>query len=163
MYSPSHWFSGDNATATALKNGDYQGYLNAIDANWQTYRASITQDKFNEMSQQYNNRTAQISTMQANKKAVDQAIQDGNYQEWVTAINALGKKPAFADKITADNFAIYVQMYKAEQNKDWTTAQQDAQQLGITAGMHPGAGMGFGFGGHRRFMHSNAAAAPASS
>lgn len=149
--------STDSAVATALQNGDYQGYLNAIEANWQSYKASITQDKFNQMSQQYNNRSTQISTMQANKKAVDQAIQDGNYQEWVTAITALNKKSSFADKITADNFATYVKMYQAEQSKDWTSAKQYAQDLGIQTGMQ------FGFGGHRNFMNSKTAITPVSS
>ena len=137
--NPRIGFGNDTAVHQALQTGDYQGYLNAIEANWQKYKAGITQDKFNTMSEKYNNMTANKAAMQKTQDAITKSIQDNSYQEWSSAIATLPKKPAFTDNITADNFATYVQLYNAQQNKDWTTVQTLTKQLGINYPMMHGA------------------------
>jgi len=146
----------DSAITTALQNNDYSTYMSALDAKWQAYKSSITQDVFNKMVQDYNNRTSQMQQRQAANAKIAQAIKDDSYTEWQQAISALPKAPSFASKINATNFDTYVQLYNAQQSKDWTTVKTLSTQLGITGApaVFGPTGMGRGNGrmmGHHQF------------
>lgn len=70
----------------------------------------------------------------SNRQAIEQAIEAGDYQAWVTA---MGQDNPMTQNITADNFAQFVEMHKAMQNGDLETAQSIAESLGL-----PKFGMG---------------------
>jgi len=151
----------DNATANAIKNNDYNAYMNALDAKWQAYRSSITQDVFNKMVQDHNNRTAQMQQRQATNAQIAQAIKDDSYTEWQQAISTLPKAPAFTSKITASNFDTYVQLYNAQQSKNWTEVKTLSDSLGIKGAPAVFGPMGSGRGNSGMMSHHQFANAPA--
>jgi|GEM_PF-5163383 len=167
----------------ALDNADYSSYMNASDKQWETFRASITQDKFNAMVSRYNgmknmsvnisenmnkgknmmygrygaigrnnnniwnntgwnntNIYTNMSVLHDAEVKLQQAIASGDYASWKDAVDALNSNapsgmPYFSnnmtDKITADNFATYVNFTKAIHDGDFNTAKQLASNLGI--------------------------------
>lgn len=134
FWFPFKW--SDNNTTNALQNGNYQAYMNAIEAGWQRYKATITPDVFNLMSARFKNMNAARINQQYTLKAIDNAIHDNNYLEWLNATGNLTKKPSYYANITAENFAIYVKLYNAEKAGDWNAIQQYSEQLGIARTMH---------------------------
>ncbi|GEM_PF-3988739 len=128
----------DTATIDALKNNNYNAYLSALDARYQAFRSSITQDVFSKMTQDYQNKTVKMQQMQLEQSQITQAIKDNSYTEWQSAIKNLPKTSTFASKITAANFDTYVQLYNAQQSKNWTEVKTLSNELGIK-----GIGTGF--------------------
>lgn len=129
--NPRNFAYNDSAITTALQNNNYNAYMNALDAKWQAYRSSMTQDVFNKMVQDYNNKTSQMQQRQTANAQITQAIKDDSYTEWQQAISTLPKAPAFASKINATNFDTYVQLYNAQQSKNWTEVKTLSDELGI--------------------------------
>ena len=70
-------------------------------------------------------RQAKKSTKQA---AIQAALDAGDYNAWATAV---GSKNPLTKKITADNFALYVQYKKLMKDGKYAEAQTIGQQLGI--------------------------------
>jgi hypothetical protein len=143
----------DSAIIDAIKNNDYNAYLNALDVKWQAFRSTITPDVFNKMVQNYDNRTTQMQERQAANAQIVQAIKDDSYTEWQQAISALPNAPAFASKINSTNFDIYVQLYNAQQSKNFTEVKTLSSELGINGvpGIWSGASSG-ALGNHGRMM-----------
>jgi len=139
----------NTAVTDALAKGDYQAYMTAIEQQWQTYKATLTQDKFNQMVSSYQSMSQKREQMQATQTAIKQAIKDGSYTEWQTAMSGLTKQPQWVSQINAGNFATYVQMVQARQSGNITETQTLATQLGIPARQGHGMGMR-GMGWHKR-------------
>jgi len=150
----------DTAITDALKNNDYGAYMSALDAQWLAYRSSITQDVFNKMAVDYNNRTSQAQQFQIVNTQIVQAIKDDNYTEWKQAISTLPKAPSFTNKINETNFETYVQLYNAQQSKNWTEVKTLSDELGIKgapAVLGPmGIGRGNGMMSHHQFGNAPA-------
>jgi len=151
---PSQSDPNRQAVQTALQSNDYQGYLSAIEAQWQAYKTTITSSVFAKMVTTHQNRTANMQAMNTTRTAINQAINDGSYTEWQTAIAGLKPQPPYLSKINETNFPTYVQYVKALQAKDFATTKTLATQLGIAGGfrgmqsapLHPSAMNGHGKG-----------------
>jgi hypothetical protein len=124
-------FLEDNDTVQAIKDDDYDAYLDALDDNWKEFKAKITEDKFNEMVQQYKNRSAEREQMQAKMDKIKQAIEDEDYDAWAESIKGTPEEKRLGDVITEDNFETYVKMVEALQNGEYDTASELADELGI--------------------------------
>ena len=61
--------------------------------------------------------TAQIAEMKTKREAAQTALSNGDYSAWVTAEKALNENSPMLSKVTADNFATYVQEYKDRELK----------------------------------------------
>jgi len=123
--------------------------FNAIKANdynaWQTaMSAQITQENFNNlvqryqtMSQRHGNMTEKqgitFSGRQALNAGMIQAIKDKNYDAWKTAV-VDSTSPLVSKITTQDQFNIFVQLYQAKQDRNYTQVNELSQQLGLPAG-----------------------------
>jgi DNA-binding transcriptional regulator YbjK len=131
--------SRDNVT-NAIKANDYNAWQAAMSAQ-------ITQDNFNtlvqryqNMSQRYENMSENQGTMFSGRQALNaemiQAIKDGNYDAWKTAV--VNSKSPLVSKITnEDEFKILVQLYQAKQDGNITKVMELSEQLGLPGGFEP--------------------------
>lgn len=74
--------------------------------------------------------------MQKQVQDIKTALDNNDYNAWVSAVTENGKHPAILDKINSENFPTLVQLYKAFENHDYTNAAQLANQLGIQFQFH---------------------------
>jgi len=87
---------------------------------------------------------------EANRAAIQSALDSNDYQAWLKAV---GTANPLAQKITADNFAKFVEAHKLRQQ-----ANQIMSELGLEGqgfgqmGMGQGMGQGNGLGRHRGMM-----------
>jgi nucleotide-binding universal stress UspA family protein len=132
---------GNEAVREALEGGDYDAYLSAIDEGWRTYRAGMTEGKFNEMFEHHQEMSEKRAQMQKKRAAVEAAIEAGDYEAWVSAIEGSPGAERLAEVITEDNFGTFAEIHQARQDKDWEKAKELAEELGIE-GMHKGFGRG---------------------
>ncbi len=137
--------TGDNITK-AIKANDYNAWHAAMSA-------LLTQDNFNKLVQRYQ-RMSQMhgniseykgrmfSGSQALSTEMIQAIKDGNYDAWKTAV--VNSTSPIVSKITNENeFKILVQLYQAKQDGNYTKVKDLSQQLGLPIGT----------GKHKMFRH----------
>lgn len=73
------------------------------------------------------------------RDAIEQAMEDGDYDAWVQAHEDAGLDGRFSDLSEAD-FAKMVEMHEARQNGDFETAQEIAEELGMPTGGRGGRG-----------------------
>jgi hypothetical protein len=141
----------DSASA-ALEAGDYDGYMSALEAQWLVFKTQMTKEKFNTLVAQHKAMLADMSrrndtgrndseaaaarTLQMEK--IKQAITDGDYAAWKEAMVVMENVPKVSDKITADNFATYVKLQQALENKDVETAKELSTELGLDSLRMPG-------------------------
>jgi hypothetical protein len=142
-------FANGTAIKTAIDNADYNAYIAALDAGWNAYKATITQDKFNQMVAQHKDMQQKKADAEAQKQKIDQAINNSDYAAWKNAIANTPNGQKLTQVITQDNFAKYVEMTKAMQNGDYNSAKKLATELGLK-GFGRGALMGRGFGMKRQ-------------
>ena len=128
--------SRDNIT-NAIKANDYNAWQAAMSAQ-------LTQDNFNKlvqryqtMSQRHGNMTEKQGTMSYGRQALSaemvQALKDGNYDAWKTAV--VNSKSVLVSKITnEDEFKTLVQLYQAKQDGNYTKVKDLSQQLGLPIG-----------------------------
>jgi hypothetical protein len=128
--------SRDNIT-NAIKANDFNAWKEAISAQ-------LTQDNFNKlvqryqtMSQRHGNMSEKHRTAFSGRQALNaqmiQAIKDGNYDAWKTAV--VNSTSPVVSKITnEDQFKILVQLYQAKQDGNYTKVIELTQQLGLPAG-----------------------------
>ena len=128
----------------AIQNNDYNTWKQAMTPN-------LSQDRFNTLVAQYQKREQMLADMNATRQKIDLAIQNNDYNAWLQAITVNGKTPKIAEKITQDNFATYVQLQQAIQNKDWATAKTLSAQLGINMPVKNPGFRGFGKGMMRHY------------
>ena len=107
---------GNSDAKTALQNGDYKAFVQALQNNVPN---KITEEKFNQIHKYY----------QANQD-IQNALDKGDYNAWVAAVQA-AQPPKITDIITQSNFGKYVEMEKALKSGDFETAKKLAQELGL--------------------------------
>ncbi len=128
-----HMRNSENNTALtdALKSGDYQAYLRALDDIYQKYRAGITEEKFNEIAKLEQERSQNLASLQNTRTKIENALETGDYNAWKEAIGSLTGNPNGIDKITEDNFPKFAEMYKAKKEGNNAEAKRLADELGI--------------------------------
>jgi hypothetical protein len=131
---------------------------NAIKANdynaWQAAMSTqLTQDNFNKLVQRYQtmsqmhgnmseNNGTKFSGRQALSAEMIQAIKDGNYDAWKSAV--VNSNSTLVSKITnEDQFKTLVQIYQAKQDGNYTKVKELNQQLGLPTGI----------GRHKMYRH----------
>lgn len=142
-------FGSNDAIKEALEAGDYEAYMSALEENWKAYKAELTEERFNEIVERHNqmaeNRAAMQETrehryqemaekrvaMQETNEKIQQALENGDYNAWKEAVSTSGRSSRIAEKITEENFDTYVKLHEARQNKDWETAKELAEELGL--------------------------------
>jgi len=126
--------SRDNIT-NAIKANDFNAWQAAMSAQ-------LTQDNFNKLVKRYQTMSKKhgnasenqgISGRQALSADMIQALRDGNYDEWKTAV-ANSNSPLVSKITNADQFNILVQLYQAKQDGNYTKVKDLSQQLGLPAG-----------------------------
>jgi len=117
---------GGNAVVDAIKEKDFNAWKNAISAQ-------LTEENFNKLVQRQeamSQRHENMSERRALSKEINQAIKDGNYEAWKTAV--VNSKSPMVSKITnEDQFKILVQLYQAKQDGNYTKVKELTQQLGL--------------------------------
>jgi len=124
-------FGTSDAAKEALKAGDYKAYMSALEEQWNSFKAQLTEEKFKEMVAQYNQSAQKMAAIEAVRSQVKQAIDNKDYNAWKEAIGNSTSAAKLTEMITAENFDKYVEMQKALQNKDIETAKQLAQEIGL--------------------------------
>lgn len=142
-----------DALKEAVENGDYEGYMAALEESWQAYKAEVTEDKFNEIVQRHNEMSQKMAEMQEAREKVQQDLENKDYNAWKEAIGNSPCEAKLAEVITKENFDTFVEMHNAMQSGDFDKAKQLAEELGIEGQGLGGPAKGDGFG--RGFMRPN--------
>ncbi|MFH1801939.1 MAG: hypothetical protein ABH864_00640 [archaeon] len=130
-----------DALRTAVEDGDYTTWRNAMESQ-------ISEERFNEMQ-------ARHSEMQQHRVAVEAAIEVGDYAAWVEAMGdkANGRGADMVSLVTEENFALFVEMHRAMESGDFDRAQEIRGELGFPEG--PGGCDGSGAGGFEKGMRGH--------
>ncbi len=126
--------------------------MNAISNNsfdaWKTAMISgLTLDRFNSLVQRH---TAKVDR-EAKVKAVQTALEAGDYEAWKTAVSALGSKYNVTSMVTQDEFNTIVQIYKAKESGNFSEARSLMEESGLN--MIPGMELGMGYGSMQGGRH----------
>jgi len=124
-------FGNNDAIKEALKNGDYEAYLTALEESWKAYKAQITEERFNTMVEQSKKRSDEETAMQEAREKIQQVLDNGNYAAWKEAVADSPHEAKLAEKITEENFPTFVEMQKAMQSGDFEKANELAEKLGL--------------------------------
>ena len=124
---------GNQAAKEALEAGDYGAWKGAM-------TEGLTEERFNHMREREQEMEGKRAEMQENRAEVEAAIDAGDYEAWLSAIEgkSMGKK--HSEVITKDNFDTFVEMHNARKSEDFETAKALAEKLGFE-------GLGRGHGG----------------
>jgi len=130
---------GNEAATAALESGDYESWKAAMIAD-------LTEERFQQEQQRYTEMARRRAEMEAQMTKIQAAIDTGDYTAWKEAVGDTGPESRFAEVVTADNFATYVEMHAAMQSGDFEQAKTLAKELGLDSLGGPG-GHGRGMGG----------------
>jgi len=111
--------------------------------------SGLTVERFNSLVQKHNSK----SNKEANVKAVQTALDAGDYEAWKTAVAALGSKNNVTNMVTQDEFNTIVQIYKAKESGNFTQARSLMEESGLN--MIPGMDLGMGYGAMRGGMRGD--------
>jgi hypothetical protein len=106
--------AGNEDMMNAIANNDYEAFM---EANQARFAEMFTQERFAEMAENHQK-----------TQAIQKAIEEGDYQAWVAAVEA-AQPPKITDIVNEDNFSTYVEMYNARMNGDYETAQKLTEEL----------------------------------
>jgi len=133
---------GNDAAKAALDAGDYAAFAAAVKEDGNAGRWSeLTEEQFNKMVEQQKEMETKRAAMQEQMDAVNAALDAGDYSAWQKAISGLKQAPGFAEKITEENFDIYVKLHQAQKE-----VRKLAEELGIDGPGMKLAGPGIGPG-----------------
>lgn len=104
---------GSEAIKDALKDGDYDAYLNALE---ETDRGPMDEETFDE-------RSARFQEMEEKRAEVTAAIESGDYETWLSVIEGSPMKDRLTDVITEDNFDTFVELHEANTDGDYETSK----------------------------------------
>jgi len=129
------------SAATNLENHDAQNQksFNKGRGQGEQNRPELTEEQKTEME-------AKRAEMEVRREVEQKALESGDYNAWKEAAG----DTRIAEQITDDNFAKFVEMHKALQNKDFETAENISEELGLKGGFGMGEGMP-SRDGHRGF------------
>ncbi len=114
-----HW--GGEAVWNAIKEGDYDAYVNALEG---TDKEPIDKEAFDD-------RFVRFQEMAIKKAEMQAAIDSGDYNAWLSAIDGTHMEGKLSGMITEDNFGTFVELHKAKQDKDWEKVKALADELGF--------------------------------
>jgi len=114
----------------AIKAKDYNAWKEAMSAQ-------LTEENFNKLVERHE----AMSKRQAQREAMEKAVQEGDYEAWKKAAENLSVTPYKI--LDEDQFKILVQLYQAKQDGNYTKVRELSEQLGLHGG----------FGKHKMFGH----------
>ena len=129
-------FENKEAVRESIKAGDFAGWK-------ETMQAGLTEDNFARMQERFQNREEHMGLIREHREVINSAIETGDYDTWLEAINEEPVRQDITEIITEENFARYVQFHEAMQNKEYETATEIAEELGLEGRGQMGR-MGFG-------------------
>lgn len=102
-------------------NGDYEAYLTA----WENFYVNhkLSEERFNEIIDKH-------QEMMEVKEEINAAMEDG-YDALLEVVESLERTPEFVEVINEDNFDTFVEMHHALQEKDFATAKELSEELGL--------------------------------
>lgn len=110
-------FNGNTDIFQALKDGDYEAFMDAMD-----------EDTFNEFRQIEKRHHKPRHRM---PKDVLEALDAEDYDSFVEAVESLEHVPKCLEIVTEETFDTFVDMHQAIQDKDFETAKELADELGL--------------------------------
>jgi ABC-type glycerol-3-phosphate transport system substrate-binding protein len=130
---PDNMQGAGTAVQAAIENNDFNAWKTAIEA-------TLTQDNFNKIVQQEQQRTAMMQSQQA----VADAIKSGDYNAYVSAIGTLNNLVSSITPVNESDFSKLVQEYQARQSGNSTIGPigQGIPRMERGFGMRNGFGMG---------------------
>ena len=135
----AYGFENREAVREAIEAGDFAGWKEAM-------QAGLTEENFAQLHERFQNREERMGFIQEHREAINQALESGDYDTWIAEIEEMkATRQDLTEIITEENFARYVQFHEAMQNKDYETATEIAEELGLE-GRGPRRRMGFGVG-----------------
>ena len=116
-----HVETEDFGLRESFYNEDYESYLTA----WENFYINnkLTEDEFNEIVDKH-------QQMKENKEEINAAMEEG-YDSWLEVVESLERTPKFVEVIDEDNFDTFVEMHNALQEKDFDTAKELSDELGL--------------------------------
>lgn len=137
------------AVRTAIENSDFNAWvtaMKAIDENSPALK-QVTADNFSEYIAKQQERETKMEEQKTKRAAIETALENGDYNAWVTAVKAENENCPLLSKITSDNFSTYVQAHNLRQQADEILKGLGVQGEEGFGGMgrgHGPEGMGFG-------------------
>jgi len=121
----------------AIKANDYNAWKDALSSQLTEENFNKTVQRYQAISKKHGNPSEMRGSMFFGNQALNaemiQALKDGNYNAWKTAV--VNSKSPLVSKITnEDQFKILVQLYQAKQDGNYTKVKELSQQLGLPAG-----------------------------
>jgi len=129
-YAFGFGFQENEEAMNALEAQDYEAFIGAIGETerCERFAENMTEGRFQQMAERHETR-----------QAIEAAIESGDYDAWLAAMNSV---PRITDFITEDNFASFVELHEAREEGDFETARAIAEELGIPGKPMGGMGMG---------------------
>jgi hypothetical protein len=121
---------------------------NSFDAWKAAIISGLTVERFNSLVQRH----GQKADKETKVKAVQTALDAGDYEAWKAAVSALGSKNNVTQMVTQDEFNTIVQIYKAKESGNFSEARHLMEESGLH--MIPGMELGMGYGPMRGGRHS---------
>ncbi|GBE56548.1 MAG TPA: hypothetical protein ENH13_02180 [Euryarchaeota archaeon] len=143
-----------DAMRHALETGDYDAWKTAVTEGGcgEKFAENMSEDRFNALVEKYPEMAEKREAMKETHEQIKAALESGDYDAWQEAISGLEKTPQFAEKITDENFDVFVELHQAKQNGDYETAKELAGELGFEGGFKEGQHRRVG-GFRNRMMH----------
>ncbi len=128
---------GRDEILNAIKANDYNAWKEAISSQLTEENFNKTVQEYKAMSQRHGNMSEKKGTQFSGRQSLNaemiQAIKNGNYNAWKTAV-VNSTSPLVSKITTEDQFKILVQLYQAKQDGNYTKVKELSQQLGLPAG-----------------------------
>lgn len=119
-------FGQNEEAREAIENGDY--------ASWREARMNeLTEEHFAEVQEHSQNREIRQlgrEDQRETKDAMRDAIEDNDYDEWLSLAESLENYPLDIETITEEDFSILVDMHEARASGDFEGADELAEELG---------------------------------
>ena len=110
-------FEGNTEVFQALKDGDYEAFMDAMDED--------TFNEFRKVEKQFHKPRHRLNP------EILEALDSEDYDTFVETLEGLEKIPKIFDGVTEENFDTYVALHQAMQDHDRETAKALADELGL--------------------------------
>lgn len=140
------------AVRAAVVNSDYSAWvtaMKAIDENSPALK-QVSADNFSEYVAKQQEMETKMTQRNAQREAIEKALDNGDYSAWVTAVKAENENCPLLTKINASNFSTYVQAHNLRQQANEILKNlgiEDEKGFGEMGRGHGPKGMGMGIMG----------------
>jgi hypothetical protein len=130
-----------DAINDALDANDFNAWVTAVKSENadSPLLTEVTADNFSDYVIKYNERKTEMADRKAKTDAIKTAIDNGDYDAWVTAVTAIDANSQLLSKINSENFSTY-----AGAEKQIEEANATLTSLGVGGPEMGGMGMGLG-------------------